>query len=255
MAAKSSSCAVLCRFQPSVMPRRFGIHEHGAIAVVPGEPQQAGLSGAIFFQSMAEGRRHRCRRARRWRRRYRRRRKARLQFRCDADARCPAPRRRLPGTRLTDRRDADDAGGGADHVDHVVGRGSPRRWRPSARRKRRQGWECRRAVRAFRPSRAERWPAIWSEVAYSPCSFSRTPASKRIDFDEKFLGRQAAELGVPHPFVAHRADAAFTLRGSVMPQSVAAAMSQCSKAVTNCARFSGLCRSQCSSFEKPHSEE
>ena len=47
----------------------------------------------------------------------------------------------------------------------------------------------------------------------------------------------------------------FTFLGSVMPHSVAATMSQCSNAETNSERFAGLCRSQCSSFEKPHSEE
>ena len=47
----------------------------------------------------------------------------------------------------------------------------------------------------------------------------------------------------------------FTFFGSVMPQSVAATMSQCSKAEANCPRLSGLWRSQCSSLENPHSEE
>ena len=41
----------------------------------------------------------------------------------------------------------------------------------------------------------------------------------------------------------------------VMPASVAATMSQCSSTVTILSRLSGLCRSQCSSFEKPHSCE
>ena len=40
-----------------------------------------------------------------------------------------------------------------------------------------------------------------------------------------------------------------------MPHSTAATMSQCSSAVTSLPRLSGLWRSQCSSFEKPHSEE
>ncbi len=46
-----------------------------------------------------------------------------------------------------------------------------------------------------------------------------------------------------------------TFFGSVMPQSVAATMSQCSKADSNAERCAGLWRSQCSSFENPHSEE
>ena len=47
----------------------------------------------------------------------------------------------------------------------------------------------------------------------------------------------------------------FTLPGSVIPQSVAATMSQFSKAEAKRPRFSGLLRSQWSSFEKPHSDE
>src|ERR1039458_2472518 len=47
----------------------------------------------------------------------------------------------------------------------------------------------------------------------------------------------------------------FTFLGSVMPQSVAATMSQCSNAETNSVRAAGLWRSQCRSLEKPHSDE
>ena len=43
--------------------------------------------------------------------------------------------------------------------------------------------------------------------------------------------------------------------GSVMPHSSTATMSQCSSAVTKRSRLSGFRRSQCSSFENPHSEE
>ena len=46
-----------------------------------------------------------------------------------------------------------------------------------------------------------------------------------------------------------------TALASVTPQSVAATMSQCSSAVLKAARFSGLCRSQCSSLANPHSCE
>jgi hypothetical protein len=47
----------------------------------------------------------------------------------------------------------------------------------------------------------------------------------------------------------------FACLGSAMPQSVAATMSQCSKALAKAARFSGLCRRKCSSLAKPHSWE
>ena len=76
-----------------------------------------------------------------------------------------------------------------------------------------------------------------------------------VDGDEELFGRQAVPLGVPHPLVAHGADGAAARAGSVMPQSVAATMSQCSRAVTKRSRLPGLWRSQCSSLAKPHSWE
>ena len=36
---------------------QFRIHQHGAIAVVPGEPQQSGLAGAVVLQALATARR------------------------------------------------------------------------------------------------------------------------------------------------------------------------------------------------------
>ena len=46
-----------------------------------------------------------------------------------------------------------------------------------------------------------------------------------------------------------------TLAQLLIPHSVAATMSQCSKALANFSRLLGLCRIQWSSFAKPHSEE
>ena len=31
---------------------QFGIHQHGAVAVIPGEAQQAGLAGAILAEAL-----------------------------------------------------------------------------------------------------------------------------------------------------------------------------------------------------------
>jgi len=112
---------------------------------------------------------------------------------------------------------------------------------------------------AFKPScfaqSADKWPARRSEVAYSPSSFSRTPASNGSTFVRNFSGgRPPSEA-----FHIHLCPAAQTLRltffASEMPHSVAATMSQCSNAETHSPRLPGLCRSQWSSFEKPHSEE
>jgi hypothetical protein len=72
--------------------------------------------------------------------------------------------------------------------------------------------------------------------------------------------RKASEGNPPHfAFHIHLELMAQMLRetslGEVTPHRLATIMSQFSSAVTKEARFSGLCRSQCRSFEKPHSEE
>ena len=63
--------------------------------------------------------------------------------------------------------------------------------------------------------------------------FFADAVEERIEFGEERLRRQAVPLGIPHPFVAHGADAALDELRAGMPQSVAATMSQCSKAEAN----------------------
>ena len=113
---------------------------------------------------------------------------------------------------------------------------------------------CRREAQACSAQSGVRWPAIWSDVAYVPSSFSRTPARSGSTATRKSSGGKPPEF-VPHPFVAHGADGALDLRRIAEPVNTAAAISQCSSAVAKRERFAGLWRSQCSSFEKPHSEE
>ncbi len=96
------------------------IHQHGAVAVVPGHAQQAGLPGAVVFQSLTQ-RLHVSSRAS-----------------CDGvedvshcgeagfDAGAPRMHASLhhatdAGHKVHRGRDADDAGRRADHVHHVVG--------------------------------------------------------------------------------------------------------------------------------------
>src|SRR5213075_975683 len=84
---------------------------------------------------------------------------------------------------------------------------------------------------------------------------SRPSASRGSTFVRNFSG------GYPpsEAFHIHLWPIAQMLRltffASVMPHSVAATISQCSNAETNSARFPELCRNQCSSLEKPHSDE
>ena len=100
-----------------------------------------------------------------------------------------------------------------------------------------------------------RCPASLSEVAKRPEIFSRTPASSGSTAVRKPSdGRPpSAALHIHLWPMAHTLRG--TCSGSVIPHSTAATMSQCSSAVTNRPRMSGLCLSQCSSFENPHSDE
>jgi len=98
-------------------------------------------------------------------------------------------------------------------------------------------------------------PASVSEVAYSPSSFSRTPASRGSTFVQDCSGGNPPSEAFHNHLWPIAQMLRFTFFGSLTPQSVSATMSQCSNADANCGRFSGLCRSQRSSFEKPHSDE
>src|SRR5262249_26767435 len=108
---------------------------------------------------------------------------------------------------------------------------------------------------SFSAQTRSRCPASLSLVSYLPFSLSRTPLSNgSTDARNSSGGSPPKEL-----FHIHLCPIAQTERGtveaSVCPQSTAATMSQCSNALTNCERFSGLWRSQCKSFENPHSDE
>ena len=92
------------------------------------------------------------------------------------------------------------------------------------------------------------WNSVRREFLANACEYG-------IDCRQELLGGQPAQRGVPHPFVTHGADAARHRSGSLMPHSTAATISQCSNAVAIWSRLPGLLRSQCSSFEKPHSDE
>jgi hypothetical protein len=96
---------------------------------------------------------------------------------------------------------------------------------------------------------------MWSEVRYSPASFSRTPSSSGSTRERKSCGGSPPQRG----FHIHLCPMAQTLRrafdGSAMPARVAATMSQCSNALAKRARLSGLWRRKCSSLANPHSWE
>src|SRR5205085_3281696 len=98
-------------------------------------------------------------------------------------------------------------------------------------------------------------PAIWSEVEYSPSSFSRMPESRGSTSARNCSGGKPPHLRLQSHLWPMAQILRFTSLGSVMPQRVAATMSQCSRAETSSERLEGLWRSQWRSFENPHSEE
>ena len=60
---------------------------------------------------------------------------------------------------------------------------------------------------------AERWPAILSEVCSGRRVCRATPVEERVDGGEELFRREASPARVPHPLVAHGADAAGDLVG------------------------------------------
>src|SRR5271165_7689823 len=98
-------------------------------------------------------------------------------------------------------------------------------------------------------------PVILSEVSYCPASFARTPDSSGSNFT-KNSSEGSPPRSACHSHLCPIAQMLrFALLGSVTPHNVAATMSQCSNALANSPRLSGLWRSQWSSFANPHSEE
>ena len=75
----------------------------------------------------------------------------------------------------------------------------------------------------------------------APVQLFADAREQRIDCHQKVFRRQAAERFVPHPLVAHGANAAPALGdGSVMPQRTAATISQCSKAEAKLVALLGI---------------
>src|ERR1700691_2120829 len=108
---------------------------------------------------------------------------------------------------------------------------------------------------SFSAHSGDRCPEILSLVRYSPPILAGIPANTGSTATKNSSGGKPPHLG----FHIHLWPMAQTLRlrslTAAIPLSVAATMSQCSSAVLNNDRFSGLWRSQWSSLEKPHSEE
>ncbi len=192
-------------------PAQFRVDEHGPVAVVPGEVQQAGLAGAVRRQALRER----------------------------GDGRAGAPRDRVedvaggrearldPGQRRVHRAgndaaqarharglvaDGDDAGRGADHVDHVAEADAGADRVPvrveGADRDRDAGAQ----PHPFGPRRRQ---AAGQRVGGRVAARDLVPhaGKQRVHRREEALWRQAAERRAPHPLVAHRADAARHLRG------------------------------------------
>ena len=113
-------------------------------------------------------------------------------------------------------------------------------------------------IPAFNPSfsahSAVSVPAIVARCV-SPVQFFAHIRQERIDVVRNFSDGNppSAEFHIHLCPIAQIDRGAFA--GSVIPHSTAATMSQCSSALANFSRLSGLFRSQCSSFEKPHSDE
>ncbi len=213
MAANSSSCAVWVRLPAERDAAQFRIHQHGAVAVVPGEAQQAGLSGAIVLQAARKLGHRGAGAARDGFEDVAGGRKARFDAGVARDGPSPAPRRRrresdpacspiammqveVPTTFTTSPSAHARADGVPVRIERADRNRNARRAVPASpptpatgvRRSGRRSRSGRPACRERRPAAGRRWPG--TPPAGSP-----------------------PNAGVPHPFVAHGADAARHLRG------------------------------------------
>ena len=219
----------------------FGIDEDGAVAVVPGEAQQAGLAGAIVFEALrrASATLMPARRAMASKMSPVAERPASMPVNCGMDA---------AGN------DAADAGDRAAvsfamammqvEVPTTLTTSPSRQPAPMASQ-----WASNAPTGMGMPARrpslvgplcGERWPARWSEVRYSPPSFSRMPSKSGSSLERKDCGGRPPHLGFHIHLWPMAQTLRLTLAGSVTPHSVAATMSQCSKAEAKLVAFVGI---------------
>ena len=101
---------------------------------------------------------------------------------------------------------------------------------------------------SFSAHSGERWPAIWSEVCVAAGQFLAHAGEQRIDGGQKSSGGKPPRRGVPHPLVAHGADAARNVGGIVDAAERRRHHVAMLQRGGEAARLSGLWRSQWSSF-------
>ncbi len=206
MAANSSSCARAGEVPAERDAAQLGIHQHRAVAVVPGQAQQAGLAGAVLVEARESAATLvPARRA--------------MASKISPVAESPASMPVLPGwiepgtTPQTPgisavlSRDGHDAGRGAHHVDHVAhpaagADGIPMRverahGNGNAGAQAELGGPLGRELAGNRRRRSRSGP--------SACR-ARPPAAGRPQPGTP--PGQPAQGRVPHPLVAHGADAA-----------------------------------------------
>src|SRR5215470_13030919 len=190
-------------------PAQIRIHEHSAIAVVPGHSQQSRLTRAVVLQSRAQRLDVRASSSRNCVEDIANRRETGLDSRA---IRMHAPLHYSANSRYQIHRwsDSDNAGRSPNHVDHVVGAATGTDRIPV-------GVECtngdrnpRLQSKFFRPERRELTRNLLGSGELA-VEFLTHPSEQNIDLGEKRLRRQASEIGIPQPFVAHGADTAFYL--------------------------------------------
>src|SRR5208337_3700485 len=102
----------------------------------------------------------------------------------------------------------DDAGRGADHVDDIS-LTAPRANRVPVRVECSDGhWNASPQAKLLGPLRSEMPSQVIRGEIVARESFANA-VKESVKSGEKRLRRQAVPLGIPHPFVAHGADAAF----------------------------------------------
>src|SRR6185312_8564799 len=108
-----------------------------------------------------------------------------------------------------DRRcDSDDAGGGPDHVNHVIGATTGPDRVPVRIERSHRNRNARFQPKLFGPVIRERSRDLVGSSVFAVQLFAHT-GKKRIYLDQELLRRKPSQGPVPEPFVAHGAVAAF----------------------------------------------
>src|SRR5690348_2855176 len=190
---------------------QVGVDEDGAVAIVPGHAEKARLAGAIIFEAGAEGGDRGAGAAGDGFENIAGGGEARFDAR-EGGMDAAADDAANSGDELRGARDADDAGGSADDVDDVFFEQARADGVPMSVERTDGNGDAGAEAEFFSPGEREMASKLVGGLD-GAFEFFADAGEERVNFYEEFLGREAAEVGMPEPFMAHGAGAALDAGG------------------------------------------